>query len=216
MVPQRFVVEYPERCLALLEMLEPMARTCRLVGSFSLLVAASAFVIPYERMQSRHPMHRRDHDGDLDSALRRLDNNEQFLGASFWNGASPGDWRFSRVIEHVENTHRWRDETGLHPMSPDAVNRIADCKAGKVLRVIRNALAHGNVVYLNAAGFEVSGTEVQFLAFLTRYEETEEQRRAAETYRLVVTREETFLRFVKAWMTWVASFPRDLSISDVA
>jgi hypothetical protein len=170
MVPQRFVVEYPERCLTLLEMLEPMARESQLVGSFSLLVAASAFVIPYERMQSRHPMHLQNHDGDLDSALRRLDDDEQFLRASFWNGASPGEWRFSRVMEHVENTHRWRDEAGLHPMLPEALNRIADCKAGKVLRVIRNALAHGNVVYLNATGFEVSGTKVQFLAFLTRYE----------------------------------------------
>jgi hypothetical protein len=216
MVPERFVVEYPERCLALLEMLEPMARESQLVGSFSLLVAPSAFVIPYERMQARHPMHLRGHDGDLDSALRRLDSSERFLAASFWNGAEPGEWRFSRIMEHVENTHRWHDEAGLHPMSPEAVNKVADCNAGKVLRVIRNALAHGNVVYLNADGLEMRGTEVQFLAFLTRYEETEEQRRVAETYRLVVTTEETFLRFVKAWTTWVSSFPRDRSISDAA
>lgn len=90
MVPERFVVVYPERCLDLLEMLEPKARERQLVGSFSLLVAASAFVIPYERMQSRHPMHLRGHDGDLDSALRRLDSKERFLEASFWNGAEPG------------------------------------------------------------------------------------------------------------------------------
>lgn len=57
-------------------------------------------------------------------------------------------------------------------MSREALNKVADCKAGKVLRVVRNALAHGNVVYLNVDGLEVRGTEVQFLAFLTRYEET--------------------------------------------
>jgi hypothetical protein len=32
MIPERFVVEYPERCLKLLEMLEPRAREEELTG----------------------------------------------------------------------------------------------------------------------------------------------------------------------------------------
>jgi hypothetical protein len=43
------------------------------------------------------------------------------------------------------------------------------------------------------------------LAFLSRYEETGEERDAQETYRLVVTTEENFLHFVKAWAHEVRS-----------
>ena len=59
MIPARFVVEYPQRCLDLIEALEPTARQRELVGSFSLLVAAAVFVIPYERMGSqKHPLNK--------------------------------------------------------------------------------------------------------------------------------------------------------------
>jgi hypothetical protein len=216
MVPERFVVEYPERCLTLLRMLEPMARKEHLVGSFSLLVASAVFVIPYERMQSRHPMHHKGRDGDLDRALRCLDKRENFCAARFWNGEDPGEWRFSRIMQHQNDTLRWLDEKGVHPMATGAANSIVRRKAGEVLRVVRNALAHGNVVYLNINGFEERNTKVQYLGFLSRYEESEEQKRAAETYRLVATTENCFLRFVKAWATWIASFPRDTQLSEAA
>jgi hypothetical protein len=84
------------------------------------------------------------------------------------------------------------------------------------LRAIRNAVAHGNVVYLNASGLEIQGTEVQFLGFLSRYEETEDQRQKAETYRLVVTSEEGFLGFVKSWTAWVARFSSDGELYQAA
>jgi hypothetical protein len=76
MIPLRFAVEYPEKCLRLLDELEPSARKHELVGSFSILVASSAILIPYERMQSRHPMHRKERDSDLSKALRSLDKRE--------------------------------------------------------------------------------------------------------------------------------------------
>lgn len=59
MIPARFVLEYPQRCLELIEFMEPFAEQRELVGSFSLLVAAAVFVIPYERMRSeKHPLSR--------------------------------------------------------------------------------------------------------------------------------------------------------------
>jgi hypothetical protein len=78
MIPTRFVVEYPERCLSLLAEVEPWARKKHLVGSLALLVASAAFVIPYERMKAKHPMHK-DEDDDLEKALRKL---QKFSGLS--------------------------------------------------------------------------------------------------------------------------------------
>jgi hypothetical protein len=124
MVPARFAVEYPERCLALLELLEPLARERKLLGSFSLLVASSALLIPYERMKERHPLHRKGRDSDLSRALRSLEKKEKFLTADFWNGQAPDAWRFSRITSNPNNTLSWQDEHGCHPMGADAVNSI--------------------------------------------------------------------------------------------
>ena len=65
------------------------------------------------------------------------------------------------------------------------------------------------MVYLDERGFETKGAQVQYLGFLSRYEKTEEERTAAETYRLVVATEEGILHFVKAWATWLAAFEQD-------
>ena len=101
-------------------------------------------------------------------------------------------------------------------MTAHATNSVQDRKADDVLRVIRNALAHGNVVYLNERGFEERGTKLQFLGFLSRYEETDEQKAKAETYRLVTTTEDEFLRFVKLWAKWVSQFQGDNLLSEAA
>ena len=84
--------------------------------------------------------------------------------------------------------------------------------------MVRNALAHGNVIYLDKDGFETIGATVQYLAFLSRYEETAEQREHSETYRLVATTEESFLAFVKCWANWLNALPPDVRLvfSDAA
>jgi hypothetical protein len=216
MVPARFVVEYPQRCLDLIEALEPTARKRELVGSFSLLVAAAVFVIPYERMGSqKHPLHKAARDVDLFRALKSL-RKKPFVAAPFWNGEPPSAWRFSRIMTNANDTAGWVDEERRHPMTADARNSVQDRKADDVLRVIRNALAHGNIVYLNEHGFEERDTKLQFLGFLSRYEETEEQKAKAETYRLVTTTEDEFLRFVKLWAKWISKFQGDDRLSEAA
>jgi hypothetical protein len=213
MIPARFVVEYPKRCLDLIKELEPIARQRKLVGSFSLLVAAAVFVIPYERMGSKHPLHKATRDVDLFSALKSLEK-ENFITAPFWNGNPPNDaWRFSRIMTDANDTTGWKDEDGNHPMEANAKNSLPRRKADEVLRVIRNALAHGNIVYLNERGFEQRDTKLQFLGFLSRYEEAKE---ASETYRLVTTTEDEFLRFVKVWAKWVSNFRDDNRLSEAA
>jgi len=215
MIPQRFVTEYPERCLQLFDILEPQATANNLVGSFALLAASAAFVIPYERLK-KHPLETSSvQTPSVSNALRHLEK-QPFASADFWRGSDPGYWRFTRVMEHVDDTQRWRDPDKRHPMSKEAVNKLEGRKAGEVLRVIRNALAHGNIVFLDGNGFETRGAPAQFLAFLSRYEENEEQRSKAETYRLIVASERDFLNLVKAWVKWIATFPRDTSLSDAA
>ncbi len=208
MVPERFIFEYPDRSKQLLEMLEPEARKHNLIGSFSLLVASSIFLIPYERMKKGHPLKDTQREPQLYQAIRQVES-ERFLAAAFWPDKQLRDWRFSRIMNSANGTLSWQDKDGRHPMHAEAENTIGKRKAGEVLRVIRNALAHGNIVYLDDSGFETRGARVQYLAFLSRYEDDLPPQPGAETYRVVVATENDFLDFVKAWVAWLSRLPQD-------
>jgi hypothetical protein len=201
MTPERFATEYPDRCLELLESFEPLAREKDLYGTFSIMLASSILLIPWERVRNKHPL-TQEHGGNLQASLKELEK-QKWLEADFWGSAEPGDWRFSRIMGDPNDVRDWRDDHDRPSFSRDA-NTIGRRKARHVFRVLRNALAHGNMLYLDADGRETPGNRVEHLAFLSRYEEDDEQKANAETYRLVTVREADFLTFVRAWGRWVA------------
>lgn len=191
MIPQRFVTEYPERCNQLLDMLEPQAREHDLFGSFALLVASAAFNIPFGRItEDGHPLGQPE--PPLSTAIKNLER-QPFLDAPFWRGAQPAFFRYARIVNDPSHAAGWQDEGGQHPLhSIDAADGF------RVLKTIRHALAHGNVVYLNEHGHEVPGERVRFLAFLSRNN---------RHHRVAIFDEESFLAFLKAWIAWIQEFP---------
>jgi hypothetical protein len=216
-IPSRFAIEYPQRALKLIAMLELRARHRELLGSFGLLAASAVLTIPYERMKSQHFLHKQDIDSDLAGALKRLQKTA-FLQAPFWEKKIPGNWWQSRIFSAVQNVDGWRDKQGLHPFADGAVSKLTDQSrtADEVIRVLRNALAHGNVIYLDREFRETPGEQMVYMAFLSRYEETHEHRTTSETYRLVVTGEEEFLNFVKCWASWIGTLDDDGAVSKAA
>lgn len=207
-VPDRFAIEYPRRALELIAVLETQARENNLLGSFGLLAASAILTIPFERMRTSHFLHDDARDVDLVMNLKALEKAD-FLNAPFWR-SEPGDgaWRQSRIVNAVDEVHGWRDQEGHDPRSEES-NTIQKRPASEVLRVLRNALAHGNIIYLDKDGQEIAGNQMVYMAFLSRYEETMEQREKAETYRLVMTTEEAFLHFVKSWAGWIGNLNLD-------
>lgn len=193
MIPQRFVTEYPQRCGQLLEMLEPRAREADLVGSFSLLVASSAFTIPFGRMtEPKHPLGRPERG--FSSAIKALARTP-FLAAPFWNRQTPAFFRYARIVNDPEFAGGWKDEDGGHPIASSA-----EKDGNTVLRTIRHALAHGNVVYLDESGHESPGSRVRYLAFLAKHDD-------GNSFRVAIFGEEDFLTFLKAWIAWLQTFP---------
>jgi hypothetical protein len=214
-VPDRFAIEYPRRALELIEMLEASAREKSLLGSFGLLAASAVLTIPFERMRTSHFLHDNERDADLVKHLKALEKAD-FLKAPFWREApEDGEWRQSRIMGNVDKVHKWLDEDGRDPRSEGA-NTIKGRKANEVLRVLRNALAHGNIIYLDKEGQEIAGNQMAYMAFLSRYEESQEQRDKAETYRVVITTEEAFLRFVKCWAWWIGGLNLDRRVAAAA
>lgn len=191
MIPQRFVTEYPERCGQLLEMLEPQARERDLLGSFALLVASAAFNIPFGRItEEDHPLGRPE--SALSLGIKGLEQHS-FLDAPFWEGEQPKFFRYARIVNDPAYAAGWRDEAGNH-----LIESVEAPNGYRVLKTIRHALAHGNVVYLNENGHEVPGHAVRHLAFLNRHN---------HSHRVAIFDEESFLSFLKAWIAWLQVFP---------
>ncbi|MGO6849050.1 hypothetical protein EHI47_27265 [Rhizobium leguminosarum] len=214
-VPARFAIEYPQRALQLIRMLEGPARDSELLGSFGLLAASAILTIPFERMRSSHFLHDEGQDADLVAHLKALEK-ANFLDAPFWETApKAGEWRQSRIMNTVDEVHGWADHDGRDPRS-DVANTIQTRKASEVLRVLRNALAHGNIIYLDKNGQEIAQNRMVYMAFLSRYEETPEQRELSETYRVVVVTEEAFLHFVKSWARWISHLDLDRRLAKAA
>lgn len=191
MIPQRFVTEYPSRCGQLLDMLEPLARQRNLLGSFALLVASAAFNIPFGRItEDNHPLGAPD--PSMSAAIRALEA-QPFLDAPFWQGRPPTYFRFACIANDPSYAAGWVDDIGQHPLQSGEQDN-----GYRVLKTIRHALAHGNVVYLNERGHEVPGERVKFLAFLSRNN---------RQHRVAIFDEESFLAFLKAWIAWLQEFP---------
>ena len=195
MIPQRFVTEYPQRCGHLLEMLEPKAREANLVGSFSLLIASAAFTIPFARItESNHPFGGKERK--LSSAIRNL-TNVSFLEAPFWGEQKPVLFRYARIVNSAKIAGDWKDSAGAHPICS------TENKDGNtVLRTIRNALAHGNVVYLDENGRESADSPLRYLAFISKHDDK-------VSFRVAIFGEEDFLIFLKAWIAWLRTFPSE-------
>jgi hypothetical protein len=115
----------------------------------------------------------------------------------------------------VDEVDEWVDEKSCPSLGAEA-NTIKQRKAEEVIRVLRNALAHGNVIYLDKDNREIAGNRMVYMAFLSRYEEHTQAHQSTTTYRVVVTSADEFLRFVKAWANWVNSFPLDRAVSEAA
>ncbi|TIV37005.1 MAG: hypothetical protein E5V91_19715 [Mesorhizobium sp.] len=201
-IPHRLAAEYPRRCLQLINAVEGFAREQRLVGSFSLLAAAAVLTIPFERAQARHFLHR-ERDDQMTAAMGQL-SKVKFVEAPFWQGEGPVEWRQSHIVKNADSVEHWVARDGKHPLAKDAEDFLPGKSAGDVLRALRNALSHGNIVYLNSDGEEREGDQVHYLAFLSRYEEGADQQAKAETYRVIVTTEDEFLRFIRLWAAWIS------------
>ncbi len=116
MIPKRFATEYPERCLQLLEAFEPIARDRDLFGTFSVMLASSILLVPWERANNKHPL-KQEQGGGLQASLKGLEK-QKWQAAEFWLDAGPREWRFSRIMGDPNDVWHWQDEGG-HPSFSD-------------------------------------------------------------------------------------------------
>jgi hypothetical protein len=114
----------------------------------------------------------------------------------------------SRSIRSCCAGNRWRNEKDEHPRRS---SETKDVNANLVPLTVRNALAHGNIVYLDKNGHERAGERLAYLALLS-------ENRGGNGYRAAIFDEETFYSFLKARIVWLQTFSleRNLVFAEAA
>ncbi len=216
MIPERFSTEIPQRMRSLLDALEPIARQQDLLTSFTLMAAMPILIIPLERI-AKNKVGPRNEINDVKKARNFSSAWTEVKFKKFTNEFLPSReerprWRYLIIPKtQIDNPISWRDSLGRHPIQPGAINEIETQDVENILTVMRNALAHGSIVFLDEKGEEKPKRKVTFIAFVSRVQGQE--RSSVDSFRVLIVDEESFLTFLKRWTEWISKFEMPSSLS---
>lgn len=178
--PQHFGIELPQRCLTLLDSLWGVAsetyseRTSHLgplTSTFLISMSMPIINIPIERIERNLGL--RDAEGYADDRHIDPEVAEAFeivlkrgrLGqAPFYE---PDTWRFFQYRGNTINLSRNLPEEIADELDKDeAAQRASEMNTSQWLSVLRNALAHGGILYLNEHGRSSHDAPVKMFGFV--------------------------------------------------
>jgi hypothetical protein len=186
-----FIQDYPSRCRRLFDIHFKNAQSNDLEVTLLLNVTSSGLIVPYERLsEDAHPAHDADRFAEAKARFDEL-LEASFLDSGLWNTSDPKSWRCGKLRHLSGDPDAW----GLGELR--SVNR--EKKSSSIVRVLRNALAHGHV-------FTRGRPHIDELVFLSRCCQS-----APEAgYNCVVVSPDDLKRFVLNWLNTLGAVgPRE-------
>ncbi len=178
-----FVLDLPQRSIALLNDLLPRATAQGREVTLLLMAASTAFVVPLERLNSRHPSQDAKRFSEIANSFAKS-MSIPFATSPFFPKGN-GAWLHGRVSDFGEGPDAWiGDATALGNMP-----------ASYVFAVIRNALAHGNLY--------TKGDPIDELVLYAEVREGPDRDRVGG-YKYLVIPVATFQSFLLAWFAHVS------------
>jgi hypothetical protein len=132
---RNFVEDFPSRCRDILNIAGKPALSRGREVTLTLMVASVGLIVPYERLGD-HPSGDRTKFAEAAKKLNKL-LDEPFLSSVLCNKTS-STWHNGKVISVTGHPESWEGLRKRRPFS-------ADKKVGTTLKLLRNALAHGNI-----------------------------------------------------------------------
>jgi hypothetical protein len=208
-----FISDSPKRCAAIL----PHQVDRRREVTLTLMVAATTIVVPSERLEvlkdgsdgpksgpdqnvtcprcgapvavprvpsPPHPSHDSETYQDAKARLQCL-LKKPFVGSDLWPTSSPGSWCFGEAKDVSDDPDSWPALKEPKPLSRKKV-------AKTVVKHIRNALAHGNIITRGRP-------EVDQIVLLTL--------RAKDKYEFLSVTPADFRTFLDNWLTCLKELP---------
>jgi hypothetical protein len=183
---KNFVQDFPNRCMDVFKLLEKQAKNNDREVTLALMVASAGFVIPFERLRPlgeiNHPTRDREKFPDYASSLQQL-MEAKFIGSELHPKKS--NW-FSGKLKSIDGDPDSWPELNKKTMPSDKT-------VGNVLKTIRNALSHGNIL--------TKDNPISQIIFVSVNRNTEEQ--TISDYSFVSVSPEDFLTFLKCWFRFL-------------
>jgi len=213
MIPEHYSRDIAQRCQSLVRDLRPvvqrgLANDDRFGGplstTFLLALATPMVVLPFERIfKPANPGAKYAADDRyLDPVLARevdevLGPGRPFGAAPF---ATPGQWTYVAGYRPFNVAKLWPRDLLETLGTREACEAAIAAPAARVLGDLRNALAHGGIVYLDASGRQTGG-DAAMLAFAG----TKLDWRTRRLIELNILRisETEFFKFLMAWADWL-------------
>lgn len=226
--PLHYGIELPQRCLTLIEDLWANASQVRggdrpdlgpLTTTFLVSMSMPIINLPVERIERQIGLG--DFEGYVDdrhisdqavAAFQDVIQRGRLRTAPFYRH---GAWRFVQHQGDPINLARGLPEEIAAALDdPVAVENAAAMNANQWISVLRNALAHGGIVYLNEQGRSSYGQPVKMLAFASgRFalgscphaegEECRGIRGNLTSLRILRISEDDYRDFLREWVAWL-------------
>lgn len=215
-IPQHYSRELPERCLRLIDGLWPVAQTVRvpsqqhlgpLTTTFLLAMATPIITLPIERVE-RH--FGKATEGYIDDRLldelmtdevRRVFKLGRFSDAPFFRAEQ---WRFTSVPYAGENLAQHLPEHIAEQLATAGASEAASrLQVAEWASALRNALAHGGVIYVDADGRQSHGQPANGFVFVSAKYPNGDTRQPPDRLKLLRIGETDFRRFLREWVEWL-------------
>lgn len=191
--------DFPRRCMDVLDALRPELHEMRGVTAL-LMVAMSGFVVPFERLRissegQGHPFGDHLRFPDAAEALSEL-MQQKFVGSRLCQSSIHTWCLVKKYPKPAKDLDEWIPVAGLKPISANSVSFV--------LKLLRNALAHGNI--------HTKNDPISDLVFVQEhYSGQDDERTKPSTYDVLTVSVADFERFVRAWV----QFTRDHNVWDL-
>lgn len=201
MIPQDFSYELPARCLALLDDLEekvPDMDGSSLRTTFLLSMAMPLLTIPDQVLSG----HKKQVMRGVNQLRRQCaEVMEGPFGKAPFRIADGDDrdfWFYLQLPQKPRHPHEL-EQIGHGLRHKDYVEPANQLPTAFVIGQLRNALAHGGVIYLDGEGLYRPDTEARMLAFIA--EEWGDEK--PFPYTVLGVMEADFSAFLRKWATWL-------------
>lgn len=216
-MPNHYSVDLPSRCLALIDGLWDDAARLRdvdrpdlgpLTSTFLLSMAMPIVNLPIERIE-RHKNQASNAYADdrflnktLSNAVSTTLGGQLLENAEFFES---GSWSYARISEdRIFNiAHGLLDPVADDLGGPAAFERARKLQGSQWSSILRNAMAHGGILYLDRDGKSSYGQPVRMFAFVSGvYGDPMDKKRLTGQHLLRIE-EMRFRSFLRQWVSWL-------------
>ena len=203
---KNFIKDFPRRCSKILDRYESDALSGGREVTLTLAMAASGFVVPYERLRPQEGELPYPDRGIYKQAASQFDAllKEKFLGSCLWK-EEVSSWSFGKLSRVDGDPGNWSELQKRKSFGPYK-------KVGSTLTHLRNALAHGNIFTFPKDDPDKDDPDIELIIFLSRpYVKSPK-------FNFLCVSPQDFQKFLRNWFVFISALnlPEEVFSSTVS